>query len=134
MNKISLGNYYRLNKGLEIADRDEAAQFAGILPQQSAVAPVELPGAGNIDRLLANKGTEAVQYDWIQPQADDPEVLTPSGFSDAIQAAIDVMEQSARNAADAESATALSRAARDLKGLAGLRDQVWSFMQALLPG
>lgn len=134
MNNVTLNNYYHLKKGLELADRDEMAELAGVLPQNSSVAPVELPGTGNIDRLLENRGTEAVQFDWIRPQAAGPEVLTPSGFNSALAGAIRTLGAAAQRANDDEAAAALSRAARDLKGLVGLRDQVWASMQALLAG
>lgn len=134
MQNVNIGNYYRLNKGLEISDRDEATELAGILPQQSNVTPVELPGAGNVDRLLSSQGTAAIQSDWIRPTIDSPEILTPAGFSDALRGAVRTLQDTAQRTTDADSAAALSRAARDLKNLASLRDQVWASMQALLPG
>lgn len=134
MNNISLNNYYQLNKGFEFADTDGTAELAGVLPQSSNVAPVELPGAGNIDRLLENRGSEAMQFDWIRPQSAGPEVLTPSGFNSAIGGAIRTLGDAAQRTQDADAAAALARASRDLKGLVGLRDQVWASMQALLAG
>jgi len=134
MNPISLNSYYQLNKGLEFADNDEGPALAGALPQKTAVAPVELPGAGNIDRLLENRGTEALQYEWIQPQVADPAVLTPAGFSAALAGAIRTLGDAAQRAPVSEQAAALSRTVRELKSAEGLREQVRAMMHALLAG
>lgn len=134
MKNVSLNSHYQLNKGLELADRDQGAALAGVLPRNTSVTPVDLPGAGNLDRLLENRGSVALQFAWIRPQATTPEVLTPSGFSGALAGAIGSLGDMAQRATNADTADALSRAARDLKGVVGLRDQVWASMQALLAG
>lgn len=135
MNQIQLGAYYRLSQGVIFEDENTPrAPASGTLPPNRQGLPVELSGQGTLDAMMAPGGARAEQIQWARPAVEDPEVLTPTGFQDALSAAVDSLGELSARRSDADELAVLRRGVRLLKEQALLREQVQMLSRALLEG
>jgi hypothetical protein len=133
----SIDSNYALNFGL--AGLPVEADFpATALPESRAIPPTGMPYVGEVDRLLAAGGTSAVIRQWAQPRIDSPDVLSSSGFNDALEQVRLRLESRSRTAGEGNGSPevdlALRRLAAEVRQMISLRDLVRQNQSLLLQG
>jgi hypothetical protein len=122
---------FPMDRGIDkILRRDETPQVeagtAGeISPSFSPVKPrlEQLYALPNLDDYLARE---------LAPLIDDPGILAPNRFNNALRAALEVLTEEAQD--DPRKARVLRGAARTMKERAALLDLLQMFRSALLKG
>jgi hypothetical protein len=133
----SIDSNYALNFGL--AGLPVEADFpAAALPESRAIPPTGMPYVGEVDRLLAAGGTSALIRQWAQPRIESPEVLSSSGFTDALEQVKLRLESRSRAGAEGNASPevdlALRRLASEIRQMISLRDLVRQNQSLLLQG
>ncbi len=134
---VHIDSGYALNFGL--AGAPVQADFPGAaLPEQGSAQPNSMPFVGELDRLLSPRGSAQVLSAWIVPRTTSQEVLSPGGFTDALDsAARRLNERQSDVAGDAtppDAAAALRRLARELRDQLALRGLARENQSLLLQG
>lgn len=129
---------YALNFGLSglpvEADFPSAA-----LPESRAIPPTGMPFVGEVDRLLAAGGTSEVIRQWGQPATVSLEVLSGSGFTEALEQVKQRLDARStppgdRGTESPEAEHALRRLNAELRQMLALRDLVRHNQSLLLQG
>lgn len=128
---------YALNFGL--AGAPVQADFPGAaLPERVSAQPNSMPFVGELDRLLLPRGSAQTLSAWIQPRPSSQEVLSPGGFTDALEsAARRLTERQSDGTSEVtppEAAAALRRLARELRDQLALRGLARENQNLLLQG
>ncbi|MFZ9508262.1 MAG: hypothetical protein ACO29W_14750 [Burkholderiaceae bacterium] len=133
----TIDSSYALNFGL--AGLPVEAEFpTAALPDSRAIPPTGMPYVGEVDRLLAAGGTSALIRQWGHPKTVSPEVLSSSGFTDALEQVrqrLDARPRAAGERSDApEVDLALRRLNAEVRQMLSLRDLVRQNQSLLLQG
>lgn len=133
----SIDSNYALNFGLAGLPVEADFPAAG-LPESRAIPPTGMPYVGEVDRLLAAGGTAALIRQWAQPKIASLEVMSTSGFSDALEQVRQRLEARARGTSEGgaspEVELSLRRLASEIRQMTALRDLVRLNQSLLLQG
>jgi type III secretion protein X len=106
------------------------------LPEQRELTPAEHAQRPQLEQLLHMPNLESFLEEAIRPEFDDPELLTPGRFKQAMDGALAAIRQAAeqQQAHDPDGAKVLNRAGRLLNEEVNLRDLLQMYRSVLLQG
>ena len=133
----SIDSTYALNFGLSGLPVD--ADFpSAALPESRSIPPTGMPFVGEVDRLLAAGGTGELIRQWGQPHTVSADVLTGSGFTDALEQVNQRLDARPRPPGDRnespDTELALRRLNAEVRQMLSLRDLVRQNQSLLLQG
>lgn len=121
---------FAFDRGLDRIIHGDSA--APALPQQHELAPSELEGVGQLERLFEQRSLEDRLEAAVRPEVSDRDLLLPAAFRAALDRALGTLRDAAEHRPD--DARVLNRAARLLKEETDLRDLVAMYRGALYQG
>lgn len=136
MSDLRVGNgHYFFDRGIDLITYQGGEATQG-LPDPRELTPSEQAGRPQLEQLLALPNMETFLEEALRPHLDDPDLMLPGKFRQALESARDSLRQMADTMAtqSPDQAKLLGRAARLLSDETGLRDLLQMYRSVLYQG